>query len=142
MNSAYLPIVMIIFGGVLYQVSQKAIPQTVSPLHAIIIAYLSGILFCGIFTLFYAAERNFLDTFKGSNWAVYGVGIGAALIEIGFLLAYRAGWNLSSTSVMVNIAIAVLLIPVGILFFKEHLSFTQSLGIMLCIAGLLLIARK
>lgn len=142
MNSAYLPIAMIIFGGVLYQVSQKSIPQTASPLHAIIIAYLAGILFCGLFAFFYTAEKTFIDSFKESNWAVYTVGIGAAFIEIGFLLAYRAGWNLSSTSVLVNIAIAVLLIPIGILVFRERLSLPQGIGILLCVAGLVLLARK
>jgi uncharacterized membrane protein YdcZ (DUF606 family) len=142
MKSVYLPIAMIIFGGLLYQVSQKSIPQTASPLHAIIIAYLAGILFCGLFAFFYAAEKSFFDSFKESNWAVFTVGIGAAFIEIGFLLAYRVGWNLSSTSVLVNIVIAVLLIPIGIFFFKEKLSLSQGAGILLCVAGLLLIARK
>lgn len=142
MKSLYLPIAMIIFGGLLYQVSQKSIPETAAPLHAIIIAYLAGIAFCGLFALYYVAEKSFLDSFKETNWAVFTVGIGAAFIEIGFLLAYRAGWNLSSTSVLVNIAIAVLLIPIGLIFFKEKLSLSQGLGILLCVVGLLLVARK
>jgi uncharacterized membrane protein YdcZ (DUF606 family) len=142
MQSSYLPIVMIIFGGLLYQVSQKSIPHTASPLHAIIIAYLAGIVFCALFAVFYTTEKSFFDSFKESNWAIFTVGIGAAFIEIGFLLAYRAGWNLSTTSLLVNIAIAVLLIPVGIILFKEKLSVSQSLGILLCIAGLFLIVRK
>lgn len=142
MKSIYLPIAMIIFGGLLYQVSQKTIPKTANPLHVIIIAYLAGIFLCALFALFYATETSFLNSFKASNWAVYTVGIGAAFIEIGFLLAYRIGWNLSSTSVLVNIAIAVLLIPVGIIFFKEKVTASQSIGIALCIIGLVLIARK
>lgn len=133
---------MIIFGGLLYQVSQKSVPQTANPLHAIIIAYLAGIVLCALFALFYATESSFLHSFKASNWAVYTVGIGAAFIEIGFLLAYRSGWNLSSTSVLVSIAIAVLLIPIGIIFFKEKVTASQSIGIALCIIGLVLLARK
>jgi uncharacterized membrane protein YdcZ (DUF606 family) len=142
MKSFYLPIVMIIFGGLLYQVSQKSISHTANPLHAIIIAYLAGIVFCTLFAFFYTTEKSFFDSFRESNWAIFTVGIGAAFIEIGFLLAYRAGWNLSSTSVLVNIAIAVLLIPIGMIVFKEKLSVSQGLGIILCVAGLFLIARK
>lgn len=142
MKSFYLPIVMIIFGGLLYQVSQKTIPKAANPLHAIIIAYFAGIVICALFALFYSTETSFLNSFKESNWAIYTVGIGAAFIEIGFLLAYRIGWNLSSTSVVVNIAIAVLLIPIGIIVFKERLTASQSIGIALCILGLFLIARK
>jgi drug/metabolite transporter (DMT)-like permease len=142
MRSVYLPIAMIIFGGLLYQVAQKAIPKTAFPLHAIIIAYLAGILVCALFTLFFSSESSFFNSLKESNWAIFTVGIGAAFIEIGFLLAYRIGWNLASTSVLVNIAIAVLLIPIGLILFKEKLSVSQSFGIALCIIGLLLIARK
>lgn len=142
MKSVYLPIAMILFGGVLYQVSQKAIAKEVFPLHAIIIAYLAGIIVCGLFAVFVSTDSTFWQAIKESNWAVYTVGIGAAFIEIGFLLAYRMGWNLSSTSLMVNIAIAVLLIPVGIILFQERLSVSQGVGIALCIIGLILLARK
>jgi uncharacterized membrane protein len=142
MKSVYLPIAMILFGGVLYQVSQKAISKEVFPIHAIIIAYLAGIIVCALFAFFVSTDSSFGQAIKESNWAVYTVGIGAAFIEIGFLLAYRMGWNLSSTSLMVNIAIAILLIPVGIVLFKENLSVSQSVGIALCIIGLILLARK
>lgn len=142
MKSAYLPIAMIIFGGVLYQISQKSVPHTASPLHAIIIAYLAGIAFCVFFAFFYTTEKSFFESLKETNWAIFTVGIGAAFIEIGFLLAYRSGWNISSTSVLVNIAIAVVLIPIGLILFKEKVSLSQSLGILLCIAGLFLIVRK
>ncbi|MBI3651804.1 MAG: EamA family transporter [Acidobacteria bacterium] len=142
MKSFYLPIAMIIFGGLVYQVSQKAIPKTAFPLHAIIIAYLAGIVLCAIFALFYSTESSFLNSFKESNWAVFGVGIGAAFIEIGFLLAYRVGWNISNTSIIISIAVAVLLIPIGIFFFKEKLSFSQGIGLALCIIGLILVVRK
>lgn len=142
MKSFYLPIAMTIFGGILYHVSQKSIPQTANPLHVLIIAYLTGIAQLAIFAFFYSTEKSFVSSFKESNWAVYVVGIGAAFIEIGFLLAYRFGWDISKANVIANIGMAVLLIPIGIVLFKERISITQAVGIALCLIGLILVARK
>ena len=38
MRSHFLPIVMIIFGGVLYHVGQKSVPRPVNPFAAIILS--------------------------------------------------------------------------------------------------------
>ena len=92
MKSAYQPIAMIIFGGVLYQISQKSVPHTASPLHAIIIAYLAGIAFCVFFAFFYTTEKSFFESFKETNWAIFTVGIGAALLRMA-LLERRAHRN-------------------------------------------------
>jgi uncharacterized membrane protein YdcZ (DUF606 family) len=142
MKTFYLPIAMTVFGGVLYHVSQKSLPKTAHPLHILIIAYLAGIVLLAIASFFYATEKSFLSSVNEANWAVVAVGLGAACIEIGFLLAYRFGWDISIANVVSNIGMAVLLIPIGIFLFKEKISLTQTLGIALCIMGLILLTRK
>ena len=59
-------------------------------------------------------------------------------IEIGFLLAYRAGWQISILAVVVNVAATLLLIPVGLIFFGEKLAPINIVGIFLAIIGLIL----
>lgn len=142
MNSFYLPILMAIAGGVTYHVGQKAIPKTVHPFAAVIIAYSIGILLCAVGLAFDPAGRSFMTSVKNSNWAVIAVGVGAVVIEIGFLLAYRAGWNINSASVVCNISVALLLIPIGLLAFKEHLTFRHGAGIGCCLIGLYLLSQK
>ncbi len=142
MNSFYFPILMTISGGVLYHVGQKAIPQTVHPFAAVIIAYAVGILLCTAGLFFDPSGRSFLASVKDANWAVIAVGVGAVVIEVGFLLAYRAGWNINSASVVCNISVALLLIPIGLLAFREHLSLRQAAGIGCCLIGLYLLSRK
>jgi hypothetical protein len=67
------------------------------------------------------------------------VGIAIVGVEMGVLLAYRAGWRVSVGSTVVNAALAVLLIPIGILYFGERLTAGNALGIVLCVGGLLLL---
>lgn len=142
MKSFYFPILMTIAGGVLYHVGQKAVPQTVHPFAAVIVAYSVGILLCVAGLFLDPAGRSFSASFKDANWAVISVGLGAVIIEIGFLLAYRHGWNINAASVVCNISVALLLIPIGLLVFKEHLSFRHAAGIGCCLIGLYLLSKK
>jgi drug/metabolite transporter (DMT)-like permease len=133
---------MIIFGGALYHVAQKSVPRSVNPFAAIIIAYVIGISLGVVGLAFDRGGGTLLDSVKDSNWAVVAIGAGALIIEVGFLLAYRAGWNLSTASVITTVSVAVILIPVGIFVFKEHLSLRSAAGIACCLLGLYLITKK
>ena len=142
MRSHFLPIAMIIFGGALYHVAQKSVPRAVNPFAAIIIAYVIGISLGVVGLAFDRGGGSLLDSVKDSNWAVVAIGAGALIIEVGFLLAYRAGWNLSTASVITTVSVAVILIPVGMFVFKEHLSLRSAAGIACCLLGLYLITKK
>ena len=48
---------------------------------------------------------------------------------------------MSVASLVANIALACLLVVVGILLYKEVLTLRQVAGMGLCVAGLLLISR-
>jgi drug/metabolite transporter (DMT)-like permease len=133
---------MIIFGGALYHVAQKSVPRAVNPFAAIIIAYAIGISLGVVGLAFDRGGGSLLDSVKDSNWAVVAIGASALIIEVGFLLAYRAGWNLSTASVITTVSVAVILIPVGMFVFKEHLSLRSAAGIACCLLGLYLITKK
>lgn len=142
MKTPLWPLLLTISGGVLYHLSSKSVPKTLSPMLAIIAAYLTAIIVCVIALLFFPGREPLADSFRQINWTVMGIGIGAAMIEVGFLLTYRAGWQLSATSIIVNVAIAVVLIPVGVALLKERLSVWNMAGIVFCLVGLMLVSRK
>jgi drug/metabolite transporter (DMT)-like permease len=142
MKSFYLPILLVIGGGALYHIAQKSIPKDANPLAALVIAYLTSLAAVLLCLALFPADNAFIVTLKRTNWAMFAVGIGAAAIEIGFLFAYRVGWNISLTALLTNVAIAVILIPIGLGFFKESLSLWNLLGILLCILGLLFISKR
>ncbi len=142
MKSYYLPILIAIGGGALYHLAQKSIPKDANPLAALFIAYLTSVAAVLLCLLLFPADKSFVASLKKAHWAMFAVGIGAAAIEIGFLLAYRSGWNISTAGLIVNITIALLLIPVGLVLFKEQLSTWNVVGIVLCILGLLFISKQ
>ncbi|MEQ1867042.1 MAG: hypothetical protein ABL996_20570 [Micropepsaceae bacterium] len=42
---------------------------------------------------------------------------------------------------IVNVAAALMVVPIGYMLFAEQMSLTKALGLLLCCGGLVLIAR-
>jgi uncharacterized membrane protein len=141
MSGFYFPFALTVAGMVLYHLSQKAVPPGVNPFLVIVLAYLVGIALCVACAFAYPGKKNLIESVKLSNWAVFTLGAAAALIELGFLLAYRAGWKISTAAVATNAAAAIALIPIGILVFKDHLSWRNVIGLVFCIFGLVMVMR-
>lgn len=139
----FLPPILIVLGLVVYQISQKTVDQDANPFVVVIMAYLIGIAACiGAYFMFPKQEAASMPMMRTVVWSALGIGLGAAAIEIGFMLAYRAGWNLSLLPVSVNVCGAALLILIGLIAFRELLSLEKILGVLLCIGGLVLITIR
>ena|ERR1700693_5852708 len=141
MTSFYFPVALAVGGMLFYHLAQKSIPKEINPLYATIIAYAVGIVLCAIVALAYPSKKSFVDSVRESNWAVFVLGAAAACIEIGFLLAYRAGWKISLAAVATNVAVTAMLIPIGIFIYKDSLSLRNILGLIFCVLGLVLVVR-
>src|SRR5690349_15606396 len=128
MNGFYMAFALTVAGMVLYHLSQKNVPRETNPLFVIAIAYVVGIVLCVAFAFTYPERKSLIDTLKASNWAVFTLGAAAALIELGFLLAYRTGWRISIAAVASNAAAAVVLVPIGLIVFKDQLSLSNVIG--------------
>jgi drug/metabolite transporter (DMT)-like permease len=63
-------------------------------------------------------------------------------LELGNILMYRVGWNISIGSLVANILLGLALIVIGYLFYKETISAKQLAGIAFCILGLVLINKS
>ena len=141
MRNFYFPLCLAVGGMLFYHLGQKSIPKGINPFYATMIAYGVGIVVLLVCALTLPGDKSFVSSLKQSNWAVLAVGIGAACIEVGFLLAYRAGWRISVAAVATNVAVTLMLVPIGIVIFKDHLSLRNILGLIFCVLGLVLVVR-
>jgi len=135
------PIALIVISNILYNICQKSTPQKANPFSALFLTYLAaGILTVAAFYLS-KPDKSFLESFKGLNWTSPALGMAIVGLEFGYIMAYRAGWNISVGSLVANIILALALIPVGIFFYQEGFGLNKILGAILCIAGLILINK-
>lgn len=138
----YISIAMAVMANVFYHFIQKSTPGNANPFLWLFITYFTAMVTCAVIYPFYPNSENLLDSFKKLNWTSLALGFAIVGLEMGFLLAYRSGWNISTAGVFANVIVAVILIPVGIIIFKEQLKPVNMAGIALCIAGLVLINHK
>jgi drug/metabolite transporter (DMT)-like permease len=137
-----LPISLIIASVLLYQIGQKALPIGMNHWHALIIYYLIALVVVFGFMIFERPEKTLLESAKSTNWAVIMVALSIVGIELGWILAFRAGANLNTTGIIVNAVVGVLVIPIGVWFFQEKFTWVNLIGILLSLFGLFLITRK
>jgi drug/metabolite transporter (DMT)-like permease len=137
----YVSIFLAVGGNILYHLSQKSIPKGLNPAFSVTVSYLVALaLSVALYPLL--PGQPIRESARALNWASFGVGIAIVAVEFGFLFVYRAGWNLSMASAVASAAIALILIPLGILLFRERLSAVNVLGLLLCVAGLILAVRR
>ncbi|MDZ4864219.1 MAG: hypothetical protein SGJ01_12500 [Gemmatimonadota bacterium] len=137
----WLSIALVVLGNVVYHLGQRAIPRDANPVVATLAAYLVAIV-ATLATIPLLARGTPLTTaWRTLNWSTMLVGIGIVAVEIGFLLAYRSGWTLGNASLVANATVAVVLLGLGVLVFREPVSLTRLSGVGLCLAGLWLVTQ-
>ena len=134
-------IVMIVASNILYHIAHKSTPDKINPFVSLIVTYLVAAALSAVALLFYKSDKGILESLQSLNWTSVLLGISILGLEFGFLAAYRAGWNISVGSLVANIALAIALIPVGMTIYKEAFEVSKIFGVVLCIAGLVLINR-
>jgi len=138
----YFSIILAICSSALYHFTAKSTPANVNFAVSLLVTY--GVAF--IVTLstfvFFPAHNGVTAELKKLNWASIGLAIAVVGIEFGFLLTYRAGWNLGIAAVLVNVVASLILLPAAIFIFKDKISWVNVVGIFVCLAGLVMLNWK
>lgn len=137
--SYYYPVLIIVISNALYDISAKAFPKEINAQAGLTAYYV--IAAAVSLALFYltSEDKNFPMELKKVNWATFTLALGCTGIDLGYVLLFRAGWNISYGSLVCNIMIAIALILVGKIFFHEYINKYQLIGISLCLTGFVLI---
>lgn len=138
----WLSIGLTILSNVLYHLSQKLTPANISPMVALGATYGTALIICILLLPFFPPKDGLLATIRQLNWASFGLAFAIIGLEVGFLLAYRAGWNIGLAAIVSNASVTLILIPLAVLLFKEKVTPLNLVGVAACILGLILINQK
>lgn len=140
MQAAWL--VIAVFSTFGYHLVIKLTPASVNPLLSLAVTYATvTLLFLGA-ALVVPDGEPLRDSFRQVNWTALALAGTIVGLDLGFLLLYRSGFDLSLGQIVTQSAAALLLIAVGVAVFRERLNLANIAGIALCIAGLWLISRR
>lgn len=136
------PMLVVILCSVFYNITAKSTPENANPLFVIVITYIVGAIVSMILYLSVPSEKNIMTEVSKLNWTSFVLGISIVGLEVGNIYMYRAGWNISIGSLVANIILAIILVIVGVLFYKEQINLYKVIGIAFCLLGLVLINKK
>ena len=135
------PIALVVACNTMYQVCSKSIAVDVHPLASVAMTYVVGAVVASLMYFALTKGGNILKEFSHLNWASYALGFVVIGLEVGFLFAYRAGWPVNTAATVQGAALAISLLIVGYLVFKEPVNASKLIGVALCLGGLFFINR-
>jgi drug/metabolite transporter (DMT)-like permease len=139
MKTLYLPLVLVVGGNIVYHLSQRSVPKAANPLVTVLLAWAVASALCAIALVFSRERGSIMESLRLATGSAIALGVGIAAVELGVLLAYRVGWKISVLPAVSSVAVALLLLPIGLFFFREQLTARGYLGLCLCLGGLVLL---
>jgi multidrug transporter EmrE-like cation transporter len=138
----YFSITLAIASSALYHFVAKSTPSNVNFTVSLLVTYAVALVVTLVGFFFFPVTNSIAAELKQLNWASIGLAIAIVGIEFGFLLTYRSGWNLGIAAVLVNVIASLILVPAAIFVFKDKLNWVNVAGILVCLAGLVMLNWK
>lgn len=136
MISYIWPIALVVFSNVLYQICAKAVPKELDPFAALTVTYLVATVASAIMYFVINKNTNLFREYSKLNWSSFILGIVIIGLEVGWIYAYKAGWQVSTGFIVHSAFLAIILIFVGYYLYHEALTWNKILGVIICLVGL------
>lgn len=134
----FIALLIVVVSGVLYQICSKSIPDNVNPFIPLLCTYGVALLTAVILCIITGGFSHFMEDVKHIN--IFSLILGAVICfyELGFILAYRNGFSLTTLPPLANILVIVAVCIVGVVLYGEQLSLLHISGLLLAVSGVAL----
>lgn len=127
---------------VAYHLVLKLTPEGANPFLSLLVTYLVvALAFAGVLALS-PGEFAWRQELRLLNWTALALALAIVGLDLGFILLYRTGYEVSLGALVTQSAAAMLLLAVGVLVFREKISLANGIGVALCLAGLWLVNKR
>src|SRR5262245_33971765 len=132
-------LVVAIAATVSYHIVLKLTPAGANPFLSLAVTYALG---AALFMAVYVAlpgNTGLRESLQQLNWTALALAAAVVALDVGFLMLYRTGFQISLGQLITQSAAALVLLLLGVAYFQEKVSLTNVGGIVLCVVGLWLI---
>lgn len=136
------PLCLVVVANTFYQICAKSVPGDMNPLASLTITYAVGAVVSLILFLLLYKDPNLLAEYAKVNWAPFVLGLSIVGLEVGYIYMFKAGWSISTAQIVQAAILAIILIFIGYLLYKEQITWNKVIGIVVCLGGLALINMK
>ena len=141
MASYIWPIALVVLSNTVYQICAKSIPETVNPLAALTITYLTAAVASVVLYCVLNRDVNLIQQWRQINWASIVLGLVIIGLEVGVIYAYKAGWQVSTAATVQSAFLAILLLVVGLVLYREAITWNKVVGVVVCLIGLAILNK-
>ena len=145
MFSYLWPIGLVILSNIMYQICAKEVPSEMNAFASLTVTYSVAALASLIFFFVLGGSSDgagLLGEYGKINWAPFGLGIVIIGLEVGWIFAYKAGWEVSTGFIVQSSLLAIFLIVLGYFLYHEALTWNKIVGVLICLIGLVFINLK
>lgn len=130
------PIALVVVSNILYQICAKSVPREMDAMASMTVTYLVGAACSAVMFFLMHPGGSLLREYARLNAAPFLLGVSVVGLEVGFIYAYKAGWPVSTASIVQSAFLSVALLFVGALLYREALTPSKVLGVAICLVGL------
>jgi multidrug transporter EmrE-like cation transporter len=125
-----------------YHVVIKLTPVGANPYLSLTVTYaITAVIFMGVYAAM-PSPTPLRAALGELNWTAVALAVAVVGLDLGFMMLYRGGFDVSLGQLVTQSAGALILLIIGVAFFAEKLSLVNIGGILLCIVGLWLVNKK
>ena len=136
-----LPVAIVVISNVFYNLCTKYTPEQANPFLSLTVTYIVAAIISFSAFCITGQLQNIGTEIAKLNRFSFILGLSIVGLEVGYIYMYRAGWKISTSSLVANISLACILLLIGMLLFKEHITLKQIIGVGVCLFGLFLITK-
>lgn len=134
--SCIWPIALVVASNIVYQICAKSVPREMDALASLTVTYLVGAACSAVMFFILNPGADLFREYSKLNAAPVLLGVSVVGLEVGFICAYKAGWPVSTASLVQSAFLSVALIFVGALLYREAITLNKVLGVVICLVGL------
>ena len=124
-----------------YHICAKSTPDKLTPFASLTVTYAVGAALSLLLYFCTAKGSAILQEYKQLNWTSFVLGLAIVGLEAGNIYLYKAGWDVSVGQIICSALLAVVLLFVGWMVYREAITLKKAAGLVICLVGLYLLGR-
>ena len=137
----FWPILLVVGADVVYQICAKSTPAEIDPLASLSVTYAVGAVVSAALYFLLNRGGSLAREYSHLNWTAFALGIAIVGLEVGSIYMYRIGWTVSTGPLVKNICVMVAMVLLGALAYREVITPTKLVGIIVCLIGVIIINK-
>tara|TARA_B100000029_G_scaffold133977_1_gene128142 strand:+ start:14209 stop:14655 length:447 start_codon:yes stop_codon:yes gene_type:complete len=138
----YIAPMIVLLGAVSFHYFARRIPTSLNPIVAVTATYVAIAIIASTLIPLFPSDGGLLKQVRQLSWIQIAMAISIIFLDIGFILMYRNGWNLSTGNLVTSVFTNIALLAIGVLLIGDKATPMNLAGVLICIAGVAMIGYQ